>query len=103
MPRDSEPGGEPVVVISESLWRRRFGADSGLVGRSISVAGSNRTVRGIVPSAAAFPKGVELWVLRTPTAAQLGVRSSHYLRVIARLRPGADVDDARLELAAISK
>ncbi len=102
-PRDSVPGSEPVVILNESLWRRRFGGDSGIVGRSILIGGESKTVVGVVPASAAFPRGAELWTPRTPTASQLTVRSSHYLRVIARLRPGASIEDAQLELSRVSE
>ena len=102
-PRDSEPGSEPVVILNESLWRRRFGGDSGIIGRSILVGGANKTVVGIIGTSLAFPRDVELWTPRAPTAAQLAVRSAHYLRVVARLQPGASVDDARLELSRVAE
>jgi putative ABC transport system permease protein len=103
VPRDSEPGSEPIVILNESVWRRRFGGDSGIIGRSILVGAANKTVVGVVASASAFPRETELWTPRTPTAAQLAVRSSHYLRVIARLRPGATVEGARLELGRVAE
>jgi putative ABC transport system permease protein len=102
-PRDSEPGNDPIVILNETLWRRRFGGDSTIIGRSVLIGGASKTVVGVVPSASAFPRGVELWTPRTPTAAQLTVRSSHYLRVIARLQPGASVEDAQLELGRVAE
>ena len=102
-PRDSEPGSDPIVILNEALWRRRYGADSAIIGRSILVGGANKTVVGVVPASSAFPRGAELWTPRAPTAAQLTVRSSHYLRVIARLQPRASVEDAQLELSRVAE
>jgi putative ABC transport system permease protein len=101
--RDSVPGSEPVVVLNESVWRRRFAGDAEIVGRPILIGGESKTVIGVVPASAAFPRGVELWIPRAPTAAQLAVRSSHYLRVVARLRPGASVEELQLDLSRVAE
>ena len=101
--RDSVPESDPVVILSESLWRRRFGADTGIIGRSMQIAGTNRVVLGIIATGSVFPRGVEVWTPRTPTASQLAVRSAHFLQAIARLRPGVRVADAQAELTTIAR
>ena len=58
---EARPGGPAVVVIGEGLWRRRFGSDPTLLGRTITVDGAPVTVVGVVPRTFAFPTGAELW------------------------------------------
>ena len=62
IPADGETGAEPVAVIRESLWRRRYSRDSGMIGRQITIGGQPRTVVGIMPDTFEFPKPGELWM-----------------------------------------
>jgi putative ABC transport system permease protein len=99
------PGQERVVVLGHSLWQRRFGADPGVVGRSVVLDGEPHVVVGIMPSGFAFPPfwapGAELW---SPLAFGDGAanRRAQSLRVFARMAPGAALDGARAEMAAIA-
>jgi predicted permease len=101
---ENEPGRTKVVVLGEGLWRRRFGADPGIVGQSIAVNREPHVVVGVAPAAVAFPEGAELWrpmeydaVFRTLS------RGAWYLTVIGRLRPGVPVETAREEVRAIGR
>ena len=77
---DDRPGAPAsTVLISHALWRSRFGADPGVIGRVVRLDGQPRTIAGVLPSDTAFPSG-DVWV---PLAA-LGVRRSH--RQVARRR-----------------
>jgi putative ABC transport system permease protein len=58
-PDEEAPGAPPVVLISHGLWQRRFGGDTALLGKSISVNGDKRTVIGILPPEFDFPRGAE--------------------------------------------
>lgn len=49
IPADGEQGAERVVMLRESLWRRRYGADPNLIGRQVTIGGQPRTVVGVVP------------------------------------------------------
>jgi putative ABC transport system permease protein len=102
----------PVVVLGEGFWRRRFGGDPSIVGRSITVDGEPRTVVGIVPgwfrglaptTVANF--GTEppaFWgVLNTLRAEGPGLRTSHYMNVVGRLRAGVSFDAAQRDITAI--
>ncbi|HWA96175.1 MAG TPA: ABC transporter permease [Terracidiphilus sp.] len=101
----------PVVVLSEGLWRGRFNADPGIIGNTIQISGHTFTVVGIAP--AAFHSidkifDIQFWVpLDTmvgmlPTAPSPTQRNSHWLEVIARLRPGVTHKEADAELQALS-
>ena len=99
-PEDELPGGGKVVVLSDSLWRRRFGADRGIVGRGVTLDGESYTVVGIAPPGMDFPEKRELWVPLTldgrPT------RGRHDLTVVGRLKPGVTLRQAQTEMAEIA-
>jgi putative ABC transport system permease protein len=99
---DDEVPGVRVVVLSDGLWRRRFGADSGLVGRSILLDAVPYAVIGVMPADFEYPAGDVLWTPQPFTAHDLATqRGAHYLSVIARLRPGTTLDGARTEMRTI--
>jgi putative ABC transport system permease protein len=93
-------GDGPVVILSDGLWRSRFGADSGAIGRTIMLDGTSRTVVGVMPRGFSFPSNVQLWI---PTAI---TTSPHELRmrvVIGRLKPGLTHDAALAAFTAVSR
>ncbi|HSA56210.1 MAG TPA: ABC transporter permease [Gemmatimonadaceae bacterium] len=97
--------GERIVMISERLWRTRFAADPGLVGRSIELGGRPAQVIGVVPSSFAFPgRDPDVW-FRTGWApddrSQVWFRRAHWLDVIARLRPGVAPQEAEAQLEVV--
>jgi putative ABC transport system permease protein len=98
-----------VVVLSEGLWRRRFGADPNLVGRATRFGGQTLTVIGIVPADFQFSmSGVSsagttlMWRLLMPDGRGPAQRYPHYLQVVGRLKPGVTVDAARADIAAVA-
>jgi predicted permease len=101
-PSEDAPGAPRLVLLGEPLWRRRFGADPGLVGRTVLLDGEVYTVVGIVPAASAYPAGAEVW---TPLDLSQEARSrgARYLRVIGRLAPGTAASAAGAEMAAIAR
>ena len=89
---EARPGAAPVAVLSHALWRNRFGADPGIIGRSVRLNGTPVTVVGVMPAAFYFPAPrVQLWVPFTFTDAQRadGERGHESSTMIARLKPGA--------------
>ena len=100
LPDEEAPGQDGVVVLSEQLWRSRFGADPAVIGRTIELDGSPRMVVGVLPQAARFPPNAELWV---PLALQPEERRYHNLDVIGRLAPGVSLDRARASLTAVGE
>ncbi len=91
-----------VVVIGERLWRGRFGADAGLVGRPILLDGESFTVIGVVPARFQILYQSDLWtpfiVKRSPEQRQM-----HYLQVIARLKPGVAIEQARAAMKVVAE
>src|SRR6185436_18812252 len=105
--RGFTPGedGEPVVVLSEGLWRRSFGADPGAVGRTVTLDAAPVRVIGVMPSDFAFPAGGvarDIWVPYTPAFAWTKSRSNHFISVVARLKPGVTVSQANAEMRQIA-
>jgi putative ABC transport system permease protein len=92
---------ERVVVLSHTLWQRRFGGDRAVLGRSVALNGRPYTVVGVMPAGFAFPETItELWAPLVPEAGMN--RGYHLLNVIGRLKPDATIGRARAELTAIA-
>ena len=102
-PGDGELGKHRVFVVSDALWRSRFNADPAIVGREIRVNERPYLVIGVMPPAFKFPSAdVQAWspFVLTPQTAQQ--RRPHYLRPIARLKPGVTIEQARGDMTAIA-
>jgi len=101
-PGDDQSGTDDVVIIRESLWRTRYGADPALVGRSITVDGRPRTVIGIAANSPEAPR-VEVWEPLVMTPQLRALRGIHDFQVVARLKPEIPVERAQSEMSTISK
>ncbi len=99
---DDNPGAQSLTVLSEPLWRRRFGADSAVLGRIILVDGAPSTVIGVMPGDFRFPRReTEVWTnlpLNPPTR-----YGPWFYRGVARLKPGVTPEQAQAELNAIGR
>ena len=103
LPEDEGPDAVPVVVISEGLWVRRFGADPGIVGKSVVIDGLSRTVIGVVPPDFRYPNpDTSIWVPAAYGPAELASRSAYNYEVLARLAPGVSLEAAGAELDTIA-
>ena len=102
-------GRNQVVILSDGLWRRRFGADPSVLGRTITLEGSPHEVIGIMPPDFQYPVGslrpTDLWLPYVVPPAErsrvIGSRS-HYLQGIARLKPGVSVEQAQAQMSQIA-
>ena len=103
LPAEDQPGAGRVVLLSHSLWQRRFGSDAGLVGKPIVVDGDPYTVTGILPRA--FKLEEEGPDLYTPIALSgAHARGDEWLfGAYARLKPDASLERAQAELATIQR
>ncbi len=101
--QDEKPGSDHVAVLSATAWRRYFGGDAGVVGRSIDLNGASYNVVGVLPPGAAYPAEGEVWLplslLDQPTQAS---RVWHSVNVLGRLRPGIGLAEARTDMQTIS-
>jgi predicted permease len=102
-PDEREGKNEKVCVLSDGLWRRRYGADPGVVGKAVTIDGASYTVVGVMPKSYRFPSGVELWAPLVLTPKQRADRGARYLRTVGRLRPGVSVEQASSEIAALGE
>ena len=101
-PDDEQPGSK-VAVISYALWRSRYGGDSSLVGRDILLNDEKYTVIGVMPRSFQFlDPEVRIWVPAGFTPKTLANRGSHYLQVVARMKPGVTVERASNDIKAIT-
>jgi putative ABC transport system permease protein len=105
---DDRLNGPDLIIISESLWQRRFNGESGIVGRQVMLNGKSFTVIGVMPRAfenVLSPK-VEVWTLLRYDASLAnsnGREWGRHLQMIGRMNPGVSTDQARLELNTIAR
>src|SRR5467141_1964672 len=94
----------PVVVLSYNLWRRRFGGDESIVGRAILLNGVQTKVVGVMPREFFFldRKNSDYWVPMAFTPEQWARRQSHFLTVVARLKPGVTKQQAQNDMERIA-
>lgn len=109
IPADEQAGHENVVVVSHSLWQRRFAGDPALVGKPISLDGTNYTVIGIAPPDFRYPDKTELWLPPLRLVPELfpgqdvtQTRRMGYLAAVALLKPGVSLQQAAGEMETIT-
>jgi len=104
-PEEDVPGNH-VVIISNGFWKTRLGAAPDAVGRTISLDGEAYTVVGVMPASFSIASwGItarDLWVPLAHTDVQKAVRDNHNEQVVARLKPGVILSQAKGEMEAIS-
>src|ERR1041384_1292183 len=99
---EDQPGQEHEVVLSHALWQRRFNHDPSIVNRNITLNGEAFTVVGVMPRGFFFPeREIDLWIPGAMELEQAAGRGDHYLRLIARLRSTATVEQANQDLKSI--
>ncbi|HWA59201.1 MAG TPA: ABC transporter permease, partial [Gemmatimonadales bacterium] len=103
LPEDVADGHERVVVLSEAFWRTRFGADRGLVGRTILLNGEHYEVVGVMPAGfrGFFNRRAQLWAPYVFTPAQR-TAGNEFLSFTGRLKPGVDPARAAKEFHNIA-
>ena len=107
---DGAAGAEPVAILSHSLWRRRFGGDSAVIGRGITVNGRLRTIVGVMPAEVRFPDAPigflrdrgDIWLPNAWQNNRGEERGNQYLGFLARIRPGASMTEVQTDLETIS-
>lgn len=102
LPEEDRPGNERVVLISHRLWQQRYGGDRALIGRGILLDGVAHRVIGVMPRGFTIPERSDVWVPMAFSPQQLQNRGSHYLVVLARLKPGVTVAAAQRDMSDIA-
>jgi putative ABC transport system permease protein len=100
---EDQPGHDNVVVLSQILWERRFGADPKIIGQNIHLDGKPYNVVGIMPRKFVFPQTVELWLPMALKPDEWQQRNNHTLMVIGKLKPGETLKSANAELRTIAR
>jgi putative ABC transport system permease protein len=102
---EDKPGGNPVVMLSDGLWQRRFGGRTDIINQPITLNGKSYTVIGVMPRGYQYPSRVEMWV----PVGQLSGESSWQQRGnhpglygVARLKPGVTFEQARANMETIA-
>ena len=111
---EDQPGHNRVVILSHSLWRRRFGGDPAIIGQAITLSGASYIVIGVMPPGFHYPHGTDLpallrfaaqtdvWAPVAFTPQQINLRFNWNYPVIARLRPDTTLLQARTQLSNIA-
>lgn len=104
-PEETWETGSPVVLLSDRSWRHQFSADPAVVGRTLQLDGKAVQVVGVMPpSVGAFPyEGVDIWqpmAWKPERRSEASFRRAHWLRVVARLKPGVTPEEADAQLQA---
>jgi putative ABC transport system permease protein len=102
-PEEEIQGRHRVVLLTDALWRRRFGADPTIVGRTLTLDGNPYDVVGILPARFWWPTRPDLLVPLAISDRDRTLRGAHFLGVIARLAPGVSGAQARVEMAGIGE
>jgi len=101
---DTKDDGAAVAILTDSLWKRSFSADPGVIGRKIALDGKPYTVIGVMP--ADFQRLTGKEQLYTPlvfSPEQRASRGNHSFLAVGRLKPGVAVDAARAQIGAIAR
>jgi predicted permease len=101
---ETQPGNDRVVVLSDHLWRARFGGDTRVVDRNIRLDGDSFRVIGVMPATFGYPnRNVDVWTpfAFTPQQTADTARGNQFSVSIGRLRPGATIEGLNAELAGI--
>lgn len=102
-PADEVPHAANVMLLSETLWRSRFGADPGIIGRTLRVGRVEHTVVGVLPASFRYPINDDAWLpLRTSPLDQPEGQGPE-VWVFGRLAPGVTADRAEVEVAQMTE
>ncbi len=103
---EAEPGAAKTVVLSDTFWRNRFGGKSAMIGQDIRLNGEPYNVVGVMPPGFYFPSlRAQFWVpfIMTPAQKTDAERGREFSTMIARLKPGATVEQAQREADAVNQ
>ena len=106
-PSDDGPGVQPVVVLTHEYWMKRFAGDTAIIGKQLKLDGKSATVIGVVQPAPFFPGRVNALLNMVMSEHHLSAtmvqgRTHRMTEIVARLAPGATLEQARTEVAAVS-
>jgi predicted permease len=103
LPSDEQEQAAPVIVIGYDAWRRRFGADPALVGRTVALGGVPSTIIGIMPEGFKFPISHDFWMPLRMDPLKWPPWEGPSLDLFGRLAPGVTAEQAQAELASVGR
>jgi putative ABC transport system permease protein len=102
LPEEGQPGRDHVVILSNRMWTRHFGADPDIIGKEIRMNGEPYTVVGVTPPGMYDRLPMQLWVPLAFRPEQI-VHDAHFLLVMARLKDGVSLAQAQAEMDGIAQ
>ena len=100
---NEKPGSDQVTVLSHAFWQKRFGGDTDIVGKTITLDSKSYQVLGVMPAGVSFPQSAELWIpMSFDGDPDMKVRKAHFLRPIGRLKPGVTLPQAQADTDMIA-
>ncbi|HEY2824691.1 MAG TPA: ABC transporter permease, partial [Gemmatimonadales bacterium] len=100
---ENDPNGPRAIVIGAGVWRRRYGADPNILGKTLRANGTDMTIVGVMPANFMYPQQEEVWMPLRMDPVKLGRNNGNFLQVVGRLRRGVSQDQAMLEFAGIAR
>ncbi len=100
---EDRQGGAAVAIISHSLWQRSFSADPNVVGRSMTLGNEQTTIIGVMPAGFRFFEEADVWAPLGQNPIVPRGRAVRWVTVVGRLKPGATVQQAQTEMAAVTR
>jgi putative ABC transport system permease protein len=96
------PGAPPSVIVSHAFWQNQLDASPQTLGKTLKIGTRLLTIVGVMPPEMNYPAGTELW-LPQEMEQQFGSRTTHGWRVVARVKPGVSLAQAKQDLSAVSR
>ena len=101
--KEEESGDPHVLIVSNALWKRKFGGSSSIIGQTLRLDGVSYTVMGVMPAGFAFPTGADMWSpLEFGAAARPEERGAHGFWAVGRLKPNVSLEQAQTEMNIIA-
>ena len=100
---ECQPGRDDVAVLDYAFWQQHFGADPGVLGKTIQLDQRAYTVIGVMPKTTQYPSEVDVFIPFAPTPQQLSNRADHSYLVIGRLRNGVTVKQAQADMRIVAE
>jgi putative ABC transport system permease protein len=103
LPEEDAPGKNGVVILSNGYWKRAFGSDSAIIGKTIQVFGGPMTVAGVMPAGFqnVLSPNAQIWRVLGYATQPYTCRTCHHLRMVARLKPGVTQAEAQREINSV--
>jgi putative ABC transport system permease protein len=101
-PDDDKPGANQLAVITHGLWQRRFGGSPDAVNGQLTLDGNPYTIIGVLPQDFELPEKADVFAALSLKSDLAANRKQHFLRGLGRLKPGATLEQARLNLSNIA-